>query len=196
MRTRTFKVPVGEALDIAMDADYIRVRSASVVLFLENDNGDKIEISEGEDVTGWPVKRLRVSHEDAAVQTIKLTYGKGGRQGSAKVGGSVAISGSVTVGNFPANHGALYQERATIGNGGSTQIRPAKADRRYLFVQNNDPIAVMRVMLGASATATIGVRLQPGEWKEWDTFVPNQTVNCILESAAGASSYNCDFIEG
>jgi hypothetical protein len=187
MRTRDFKVPAGDSgLEIALDADYIRVRTAPVALVLENDQGDKIEISEGEDVAGWPVKRLRITHADAAEQAIKLTYGKGGRQGSAKVGGSIQIAGM---------QGAFTQGRASVTNANQA-ILPAKATRKFLMVQNNDLSQVLRVTLnGVAAGAAAGFRIEPGASLDLSGYLPTGAVNACMEAATGAAN-NVEFCEG
>lgn len=195
LRTITYIIPAGEALDIAIDADYVRVRQSAVALYVENDEGDRVELSEGDDVTEWPIKRLRVSHDSGVAQTVKLTLGKGVRNSSAKVGGSLSIAGGVDVNNFPANNGAVYQTRGSIGNGASVQIRPANLARRYLLIQNNDTSAVMRVRFANAAAADIGLRLGPGDSLEFQGWVPTDAVHCIMETAP-AVTYNINYVEG
>lgn len=187
----------GVAVEFQEASDFFRMlegaqADASVIFYSQGK-----EVSRAENIGEGYSERFSVGGFDK----VRLESAAGGvfefvtRLGN-QVDYSKAPTGDVNILNLPADQGAFYQERATIGNGGSTQIRPAKADRRFLFVQNNDPIAVMRVMLGAAASASIGVRLQPGEHFKIEGFCSNQSVNCILETAAGAASYNCDFIEG
>lgn len=187
MRTRTFNVPVGEALDIAVDADYIRVRSAAVTLYLENDSGDKIEISEGEAVSGWPFKRVRVSHDDAAAQTVKLTIGKGGKQDSAKVGGAVSIN------NLPANQGAFTNTGKTVTSA-SASLVAANAARRYLEIQNKDAAGSIFVnVAGVAATTANGRKIGPGESWPLSGYVPTGEVFAIGDAGSNA---NIVVIEG
>lgn len=190
MRTRTFIVPVGTPLEVAVQGDYVRVRQSTVTLFIENaENGDKIEVSQGDDFEFGDFKRLRISHNDAAEQTVKLTISKGKKAGSAQVGGSI------TVANPTVHQGAFTQGQTSVSNV-VVQLLAANAARRYLMVQNNDASQVLRVVVnGTNPSATVGFRLQPGESLEFTNFCPTAAIKAIMESGTAAAG-NVEFVEG
>lgn len=196
MRTVTYIIPAGETIEEAIAGDYVRVRSSAVDLVIENpDAGEKIEVSQGDDFQFTPFKHLRISHQDAAAQTIKLTVASGKRAGSAKVGGSVTVAGSVPISNLPAQQGAYVQNRVSLTNAVQTLLA-ANAARRAATLQNNDAVQVMRYTLDGSApTATQGFRLQPGESVDLPSYACTGAVKAIME-AATATANNVEFCEG
>lgn len=185
MRTRKFVIPAGEALEIAVNGDYLRVTASTAKLYVERDgNGDKIELLEGEDVESWPYKVVRISHDEVAEKTVRLTMGKGSRVGSAKVGGSVSLG-----------QGGFTQGRASVTNANQA-ILAANATRKFLMVQNNDASQVLRVRLdGNAATDTAGFRIGPGDSLDLSGYQPTGAVNAMME-AATVGVDNVEFCEG
>lgn len=190
MKTRKFIIPPGEPFEIAVQGDYVRVKQSAVDLLIENaDAGESVEMSEGEDFDFSMFKTLRVSHEDASEQTVKLTISKGKRGGSAKVGGAVSVS------NLGADQGAFSQGRASVTNVNQTIIA-ANAARRFLMIQNNDVSQTLRVTLsGVAATAAQGFRIGPGDSLDLSGYQSTAAVNAIMEAATGAAD-NVEFAEG
>lgn len=187
MRTRKFVIPAGEALEIAVNGDYLRVMASTVMLYIERDgNGDKIEISEGEDIENWPYKVVRISHDDVTEKVVRLTMGKGSRVGSAKIGGAVSLAGM---------QGQFTQGRASVTNANQALLA-ANAARRYLMIQNNDAAQVLRVKLdGNAATATEGFRIQPGGSLELNGYQASGAISAMMEVATAAAN-NVEFVQG
>jgi hypothetical protein len=209
MRLVTIKVSPGAAYELAVAGDYVRVRESAVNLIIENTtNSEKIEVSQGDDFEFTPFQNLRISHDDAAEQTIKLIVSKGKKAGSAQVGGSVSLTGAVelgdvtlaaletiNIGNKDAVNGAFTQGRVSVTNANQVLIA-ANANRRYLMLQNNDAAAVLRVTLnGNAATAAQGFRVQAGGVLEVPIFAVTGAINCMMETATETAG-NVEFVEG
>lgn len=190
MRLYSINVAAGAAFDLAAFGDYVLVRSSAVDLIIENpENGEKIEVSQGDDFQFDRFSSLRISHSDGADQAIKLIISTGKRAGSAKVGGAISLA------NLPAVNGAFTQGRVSLTNVNQAIIA-AKATRRYLLIQNNDAAAIMRVTLdGTAATASAGFRVQPGAVMEIPNFAVTGAINAIMETAT-ATANNVEFSEG
>lgn len=121
----------------------------------------------------------------ASAQTIKIGVGDGDGEFN-QVTGTVAITG---------NTGAHTGSQATVTNADNT-VLAANAARKYLFIQNNDTTQAMRIMTdGTAATATKGIRVQPGGWYEPLTYVPTGAIRCFME-AAGSGANNVDIVVG
>lgn len=121
----------------------------------------------------------------ASAQTIKFMYGVG-EAGYNRTTGSVQIIGQ---------QGTPVQSAVNVTNA-NQQILPANAARRYLMIQNNSAIAALRVKFdGNPATATAGLRIQPGGSEEMPWYLTNTAINAILE-AADATANNIEIIEG
>lgn len=143
----------------------------------------------------------------AAAQTIKIAVGRGDGDykrmfGSVTVSGvphvivdalpAVVISGTVSV--APVNKGASDNFQKTVTNA-NIELFGAYAGIKYLLIQNNDAAAVMRVRVdGGVASATIGLRLLPGESYE-PPFLPTMAVNAFMETP-GSGANNVDIILG
>lgn len=191
MKTRKFVIPPGEPFEIAVQGDYVRVKQSAVDLLIENaDAGESVELSEGEDFDFSMFKTLRISHENGAAQTVKITISKGKRGGSAKVGGAVSVN------NFPAspaNQGAFVNAQETVTNA-STAIVAANANRRYLLIQNNDAAGIIYVRLdGGVATAATGIKIMPGGSMELRGYVPTGAITAI---GSIANNVNVVSVEG
>lgn len=201
MRVYTLSVPAGQQIEFAAAGDYVRVRSTLVTLTIEQpDAGENIEVSQGDDFQFSQFQRLRVSHNDAADQTIKLIISKGKKAGSAQVGGSVSLDAvtlaaleSISVQNFPASQGAFTSAGATVANA-SGQLLAANANRRYLEIQNNGAAGAIFVnVAGVAATVSNGRKIQPGESWVLRGYVPAAAVFAIGDAASNA---NVVVIEG
>jgi hypothetical protein len=190
MRPIKIFVGAGKTEEIAVTGDYVRVKDSAVEVRVENaEDSTYVVMDEGEDFEFSPFKRLRVSHESGADQSITLIVTKGKKGSSAKVGGSVDI------GNLPDTGGAFTQGRASVTNV-ANPLLAANAARRYLLIQNNDASQNLRVTLDGSAPAVgSGFRLKPGESLEITTYAPTGAINAMME-AASASVGNVEFSEG
>lgn len=194
MRQITLKINAGEVAEIAQDGNYVRIRSALVTLRIENpDASEVIEADQGDDFQFSNFQRLRISHEDAAEQTIKLIVSKNKKAGSSQVGGSVTIAGSVPVSNLPANQGAFTNTAKTVTNA-SASLVAANAARRYLEIQNKDAAGSIFVnVAGAAATTANGRKIGPGESWALSVYMPTGEVFAIGDAGSNA---NIVVIEG
>lgn len=77
----------------------------------------------------------------------------------------------------------------------NVQLLPAKANRRYLLIQNNDSAATVWVRVdGVAATSGTGVRLlNGGSSLEFQGYVPTGAINAIGD---GAGTANLQIVEG
>lgn len=126
-----------------------------------------------------------LSLTSALAQTIKLALGQGDG-GYNRTTGSVQIIGQ---------QGVLAQSNVQLTNANKAIIA-ARAAGKYTMVQNNDPVAVMRVTVdGVAASPTRGFRLQPGQPLDFSTFNPTGEINACMETAT-ATLANCEFASG
>lgn len=126
-----------------------------------------------------------LSISSASAQTIKIAVGDGDGEFN-QITGTVAISG---------NTGAHASSQASVTVADSV-IVAANPARKYLFVQNNDAAAVLRLMTdGTPSTAAKGIRILPGGWYEPINYIPTGAIHAILESAASGAN-NVDIVVG
>lgn len=196
MRPYTIKIPAGESVEIAMPGNYLRVKSASVTLMLTVDEtGESAEIEQGDALELSPFSRVKFSHSDAAEQTVKVLIGKNTRMFSSQVGGSVTVSGNVEITNDVGNaipvsqvFAAAFTQAAVAVGVASAQILAAKANRKFLLVQNNDAAAnVFLNLTGAAATAT-DLKLPPGASIVLDQATPSAAITAIASAATAAGA--------
>lgn len=129
--------------------------------------------------------------ESPTAQTIKFTMGSG----EAGAATAVSISGSVEVTNDVGNplpvsqtFAAAFTQTAVDVGVASAQILAAKANRKFLLVQNNDATATVYLNLtGAAATAT-DLKLAPGASVVLDQATPSAAITAIASAATAAGA--------
>lgn len=183
MKSITLKIAAGNPEDIGVSGDYVRIKSASVPVRIEAENGQvDATIEEGDALNLKPFTRLRVSHADAAEQTITLLIGNGTSSDSARVGGSIAVA------ELPAVAVAMTQTANAVGVA-SAQLVAANAARRFLLIQNTDAAAnVFLNVAGAAAVLNQGVKLSPGASVLFDVATPGGAVFAIASAATAAGA--------
>lgn len=186
MRQITLKVQAGKVEEIAVDGDYVRVKSAGVPVRIEAESGQvDATIEQGDALNLKPFKRLRVSHSDAAEQTITLMIGNGTSADSAKVGGQVSVSGDVST---VVKSSVIYgKNTAVIGTVGSSVRGIPPTPRRYIFLQNLGTTDIF-LMFGANAELNKGYKLVPDASLTFDTWCPNDMLYAISSAAGGLLS--------
>lgn len=186
MRIYELKIAPGSIFELAAGGDYVRVRTSAVDLTIENPEfSEKIIASAGEAYEFTQFKRLQISHDDLADQTVQLIISKGKKADSSKVGGSITIAGQ---------NGAASQGRVSLTNVNQVIIA-ANASRKFLLIQNNDSSAFMRVNIaGVAATAAEGFRIAPGASFEFEHFNVTGAINAIMETATAAAG-NVEYAE-
>lgn len=176
MRQRTIKIAAGEAYELTAPGDYLRIRSASVALTIETDKREIIEASQGDDFELSNFTRLRISHDSASEQVVKLLISDGKRAGSSQVSGNITLGGS-----------SYSQDVATVTTA-SAELLPQNNDRRTLIIQNNSASGSVYVRLdGAAATAANGLKIAPGGSLVLDSNAPTGQVNAIGDIASNPS---------
>lgn len=182
MKSLTLKIKNGVPETIGISGDYVRVKTASVPVRIQVESGDvDATIEQGDALNLKPFTRLVISHADAAEQTITLLIGDGTSADSAKVGGSVAVTGTVAVddgGTF-----ASSMAPATIGLVAAA-ISPANAARRFLLIQNIDAAGVIWIRFNANPAIDGGIRLEPGAMLLLEKRAPAGNVQLISNIAA------------
>lgn len=187
MREFTLSIPAGEEVDLFAPGDYIRIKSAAVPVVVENrDAGDKVELSDGDDARLNRFNHLALSHASASVHVVKVMIGAGTSVGSARIGGSIAVS-SLTPSRFT---GSNTQKTVTTA---SALLVAANANRAYLLIQNKDATGNIWIAFNASATPANGVKLGPGQSYELNCNIPTAVVYAIGDVA---SNSNVVVVEG
>lgn len=199
MKSITLKIAAGNPEDIGVSGDYVRIKSASVPVRIEAENGQvDATIEEGDALNLKQFTRLRVSHADAAEQAITLLIGNGTSSDSARVGGSIDVSTmpavnvatmpAVDVATMPAVARPMTQTASAVGVA-SAQLVAANAARRFLLIQNTDAAAsVFLNVAGAAAVLDQGVELPPGASVVFDVATPAGAVFAIASAATAAGA--------
>jgi hypothetical protein len=183
----TLKIAAGNAEEIGVVGDYVRIKTAQVPVRIEADKGQvDATIEEGDALNLQQFTRLRVSHSDAAEQTVTLLIGNGTSADSSKVGGSMAVASMPDV-------AVPFTQTAPVMGLASAAIVAANASRRFLWLQNNHASAEIRLgMAGGAAVAGAGPRLSPGASVLLDVATCSNAVYGISDTAGVA----LDVVEG
>lgn len=183
MKPITLKIQAGKSDDVAVSGDYVRVKSASVPVRVEADEGQvDATIEQGDALNLQPFTRLRVSHSDAAEQTIVLLIGNGTSADSARVGGAVDVK------SLPAPGVAVTQGyMATLAD---AQVVAANPARKLLRIQNVGAVDVFLTFNGLAATAQ-GFKLAPGASELYDYSMSSLAVRAYSATASALA-----FMEG
>lgn len=190
MRPYLIKIKPDSTEEIAVTGRYIRVDDSAVPVVIETRDGqNKVTLSEGNAVKVAPFSGVRISHESASEQIIRLYISDQGEIESSN------IAGLVSVDNLAADQGAFTQGRVSLTNA-NQPLLAANPARRFLMLQNNDAAAVMRFTLdGNPATASNGFRLQPGDSFDLQGYQATGAINAMMESPTGTAN-NVEFTEG
>lgn len=176
MRQITLKIAPGQSEDIAVVGDYVRVKTASVPVRLRDEIGAlDASIEQGDALSLKPFETLRVSHADAAEQTITLFIGLGTRADSSKVGGSINLAAAR----------AFSQSSVAVG-AASVQVAAANSARAMLLIQNTSTGGQDIYLSFSGAATTAGIKLTPGASVLLDAATPSGAVNAIASAAGGA----------
>jgi hypothetical protein len=171
MRQMLLKIPVGQAVEVGAVGDYVRIKSAVVAVKVEApDNNEFAEVEQGDALNLKKFERLRISHSALTEQDVTVLIGNGTSADSAKVGGSFAIAGAVAISGgvivAQPTVTAAAQSSLSVTNA-SAQLLPARAGRKYLFIQNKSATGKIWINLtGIAASAANGVEIGPGGYYE------------------------------
>lgn len=183
MRQLDIYVPTGESVEIAVKGDWVRLVTAAVTLRLdEPDAGHWLEMEQGDAVTlraGFV--RLKLTHSSGSGQTFTLLVGNGTTQDSAKIGGSVTVTG------LPDEQGAYAQSTATVTNASGLLVA-ANAARRTLLISNQSATGNIYLNIaGAAATVAGGVKIAAGGVLLLDRYPPSGAIYAIGDIASNPS---------
>lgn len=177
MRTLTVALDAGQTRNFKMSGTYWEIISGAadidtVEFFDQNDSfqdsfqGVREGIYRNAPFAGFSVTN------GATSQTIKILFGSGsGGNRAAPVSGTVNIGNTVevtqvlgdtfSVAPSPASTPAQVAKNVTNV---SANLLAAKADRKYLLIQNKSATGTIWINLaGAAATQANGIRLGPGD---------------------------------
>lgn len=149
----------GVAVEFHEAADFFRILGAQTADITLTFYRMGLEISRAENVgAGYAEKfaagfdRVRIVSTGGGVVAFVMRYG-------SDVSYDTPPNGNVTVTNTA---GAFTQEQKTVTNA-SGQLLAAKANRRYLLIQNNDATGNIFVTLdGGAATLEKGIKIAAG----------------------------------
>lgn len=181
METISIPINAGETKAFALAGNYIEVLEAGGVMdiVLYGPSG-AVESARGSEQGAWMQETFtNFTLKSSITQTIKLLIT--GRQG-----GSRRQAGAVSITNV---NGAFSQAQTNVTNAvGGVSLLPAKADRRYLLIQNREAVGNLFVRLdGAVPTAANGLKVEPGGSLELAGFVPTGEVRAIADVAAASA---------
>lgn len=184
MKTKTLIIPAGGQEDFAIVGDYVRIKSASVPVRIQANNGQTdATIEQGDALNLKPFERLTLSHAGAAEQTIVLLVGDGTSTDSAKVGGSVAVSGVVATTSDPI---AIGFETNTAAAVTSTVLRPNDPTRKFLSMQNTGATNIwFRFTDTGNAAVGVGFLLGPGASATYANPCPTTRIMYISDAPGG-----------
>lgn len=177
-------ISAGATLQFSEDADFFRYLEGTAAITVRfYKNGAEVTIAEGvkpgyaEDFQAGNFDRLTITSD--TTQTIQFVTRLGNVVNyDAPPTGAVTLSGQV---------GAVTQAQATVTNA-SAQLLAAKANRKYLMIQNKDSGGDVYVNLaGAAATTANGVKIGPGDSLELATYCPSAAIFAIGSIASNAN---------
>jgi hypothetical protein len=174
----------GVAVEFTEPADFFRVLEAvptdlTLIFYVagrEVSRAESIEAGYAEKFA-QPFDKVRISSATGGLIEFVQRLGSDVRYDKAPTG-AVTLNGL---------QGAYTQAQATVTNA-SGQLLAAKANRRYLFIQNNDAAGIVYVnMSGVAATTANGIKLNPGASLEIQGYAPNGQINAIGSIASNAN---------
>lgn len=175
----------GGLLDYHDRNDFLRVMDAEAPLTITYyRNG--AEVARAENVGEGYAEKFdggayfdRVTIYSATAQTVQI---------AARFGNVVAYDKAPTGQvQLTGEQGSFGQAQKTVTNA-STTILAAKANRRYLLIQNNDPSGIIYIRLdGFVSTSAVGIKIEPGGSYECAGFAPSGSITAIGSIASNAN---------
>lgn len=178
LREYTVTVPAGQVVYLAAVGNGVQLRDASVDLRVKNEEiGLDILLSAGDGVDGLDeFTEIQLTHSSGVSQSFTIAVGVG-----------VASSRSALVAGLPAEQGGYTQAAATVTNA-SAQLVAAKADRRFLLIQNNGTGDIYLNLAGDAATTASGVKIAAaGGVLLLDRYTPTAAIYAIGSIASNPS---------
>ena len=176
----TLKIPIqaGETKTFGIAGQYIEVLEAGGVMdiILYGPTGAVESAREAEQGSWMREAFTSFTIKSSITQTIKLVI-------TSREGGTRRQSGAVSITNV---NGAFSQAQANVTNAaGGVQLAAANDDRRYLLIQNRDPVNDVFVTLNGSVpTNAGGVKVEAGGALELQGFLPTAAVRAVAVAAS------------
>lgn len=169
LRDQKVSIPAGKTVQLFVNADYLRIKTANIPFRFSTKNGDDFEIKQGDEVSINSFEYVYIKNESASDEVIDLFTGKNERVGSAELSGSLNLSAPVEVSNFPDNGANAVQSLKTVTNA-SAQLLPANPNRKYLLIQNKDLAGIIYLNVSGAATIANGLPLKPNDVYTFEGF--------------------------
>ena len=182
----------GVGLEITEAGDFFRIiqsvaEDVQIIFYKEGH-----EVARSENVGAGYFERIefdRIRITSAGGGLLRLLTRKGATVGYDRPVASVGISGTVQaqITNKDATAGAFTQAAATVTNA-SGQLLAAKANRRYLLIQNKDAAGDIYLTLnGSAATTSNGIKIGTGQSYECQGYAPTGAIFAIGSIASNAN---------
>lgn len=174
----TIPLTAGQRVEFREPGDFFRVLAAAAALTVEfYENGR--EIAEAVGIGAGYAEKFergtfdRIAITSATAQTVQFV---------TRLGNTVQYdsppTGDVNVKNTA---GPFFQQLVWVYIG-SSSIRPANANRRYLLIVNKHPTYPIEIFVnGTSASLGPGIRLNPGDSLEFNNFVPSGAITGVSD---------------
>lgn len=154
--------------------DYIRVKSSRAPLIFENEKGEVLELSEGEDAIIGKFSFLRITNTHTADQVITIAIGgDGSKLTSSTVSGVVqVINGEIETVKNNAAHLSSVGVAASVGRYGIMQIYNPANSGKNLFIN--------QILLWTSgAVRILDVGFNPNQLAAPATYLSNKKAGGI-----------------
>lgn len=188
---QSITLAAGVAVEFTEVNDFFRILESSLsdiaVTFYANGR----EVSKAQNLKAGYSERFKNDPFDR----VRISSATGGTvEFVTRLGNDVAYDkapvGTMIITNV---NGAFTHTTPTVTNA-STTLKAANPNRRYILIQNNDASGIVYVRFdGATATATNGLKLAPGQSYEASNFGPTGAITAIGSIASNA---NVIVIEG
>lgn len=173
----------GKRIEYREQADFFRILESagpvSVEFYLQGRKvADSVQVKAGySEIFGSGFDQIAITSGTAQTVQFVTRLGNKVNYDSPPVG-NVAIT----------NTGGTFTQVAATVTTTSAQIEPAKASRRYLFVQNNHATGLIYINLtGVAATAANGILVDAGGSLELNGYLPTGAITAIGSVASNTS---------
>lgn len=188
MKTPVIVFSAGQLIEFHGSGKYFHILTAADPVSVELKRSDAVIATADNVGRGYKNKPAGgfngFSIKSATAQSIQIAVGDGDDEYN-QVTGSVDIIGQ---------QGAFSEVQKSVTNVNQV-VAAANALRKYFLIQNNSAQVLRVTVDGVAATATRGIRIQPGGYYEPIGRVPSGAINAIME-LADATANNVEVIEG
>lgn len=179
MRRYQQNIPANESWTINANGNYIFLRTCGVSVVVEaRENSEQAELSQGDSAEFTEFSQLTITNPTGAALLVVVQISKNKAVRSSQVGGSVALSSPVN------GAGANAQKTVTTT---AAQLVAANATRKYLLIQNKDPVGSIWINFSGTATQANGYRLGPGDAEKFDCNLLTGAVSAIGDISSNAN---------